>query len=659
MEEFPDIFASLSALDTEAFSDAPDENGISDTTSTLDALSGLNLAPSKRGGYRHGVQGRTATDRKRAQRARSKADALRHIAVLDFETDPADHRTNQKMFPFVAVLYSDQFTPVTIWEEDHARFIEAVLSAIENLPGKFTIYAHNGGSFDYMFLIHKLRGTCMFKGRAIMVAHVGNHEIRDSLHIIPTKLSTYKKDDFDYSKLSARERARYRDDITSYCLKDCEYLFQIVRKFIADFGLKLSIGQAAMSEIKRHYKIDRISEQLDGKLRGVGTDATDSTTYDRPNGHGYFYGGRVECLAGIGRFTGDYRLYDVNSMYPYVMASFKHPIGREYFFRSGSPSQYTAFVHLECDNFGAFVTKGPDGETTATVGHGEFYTTIWEYNTAKRLGLFANERIITCVDCDRFSDFSRFVVPTYANRQLTKKQLVDMPPGSERDHVTMQDMFYKFLLNNGYGKFSQNPRKFKEHYITGPDERPPEEEFPNCGLHPEVATDDYLIWSRRDPERRFNNVGTGASITGAARSVLMEAIHFAEDPIYCDTDSIICRNLPVWAVDLHNENLGAWKVEAHYSDIIICGKKQYAARVEGKSPDEKGGTVYKAKGVKGLVWKDYEDMLEGAIIASVNPFPTLTRNGSQFYMRRNVRATGTSPELSYRAMKQEVRRNVR
>src|SRR6185312_8763742 len=41
----------------------------------------------------------------------------------------------------------------------------------------------------------------------------------------------------------------------------------------------------------------------------------------------WFFGGRVECLAGAGHFVagnGGYKLYDVNSMYPSAMANGLH-----------------------------------------------------------------------------------------------------------------------------------------------------------------------------------------------------------------------------------------------------------------------------------------------------------------------------------------------
>jgi len=133
-------------------------------------------------------------------RVRTKAERERCIAVLDTETDPFDNVLRTQVFPFLAVLYSDQFEPIIIWEENREAFIDAVIAAIEGLPDAYTIYAHNGGKFDFMFLLKRFRGSVKFKGRGIMSCTVGAHELRDSMHIIPEPLANWKKDAFDYAK---------------------------------------------------------------------------------------------------------------------------------------------------------------------------------------------------------------------------------------------------------------------------------------------------------------------------------------------------------------------------------------------------------------------------------------------------------------------------
>jgi hypothetical protein len=572
-------------------------------------------------------------------RAGTREARKRCIAVLDMETDPFDDKTKSAIFPFVCELYSDQFGSIVIWEENVDRFITKVVAAIESLPDHYTIYAHNGGKFDYLFLISKIKGDVKFKGRSIMVAKIGNHELRDSLHILPEKLAAWKKDTFDYSKLKKENRHKFRKDILEYLHNDCVYLFDIVKSFIQEFGLKLSIGQAAFSELKKSYKVEHITEQSDDFLRR------------------YFFGGRVECLAGRGLFDTDYRgnnykLYDVNSMYPSVMANFQHPIGKEYGWRRGEISDQTCFIDIRCKSNGCFVQRADDYDADVANGYGRFHTTIWEYDVAVRYGLVEDAEILGVVDFQRRSDFSKFVVPMYQRRQRVKADMAalrvlgkDTLP--EFEELKKQDLFLKYLLNNAYGKFAQNPRRFKEFYYTETGCAPPKEwmeflaEMNDDDRHkysfPCERTDDFLVWSKPSPGRRYNNVATAASITGAARAVLLEAIQNSVDPIYCDTDSLICKSLS--GVDIHKSNLGSWDLEAEFDRVIIAGKKTYACEVRGY--DEKDDRRYKlrAKGGSGLKWKDFEAMLRNETINNVNRAPTITKTGHQHYLLRRIKAT--------------------
>ena len=593
----------------------------------------------KRGRPLKGDAPMASRERNKEYRNKKSGERKRCIAVLDFETDPFDNVAKTAVYPFAACLYSDQFESVIIWEENRALFIRRVIAAIEALPDRYTIYAHNGGRFDFMFLVHELRGEVSFKGRGIMSAHVGAHELRDSFHIIPEKLAGYKKDNFDYSVLTKAKRCEHRKIIIDYMLNDCIYLFDIVKAFIGEFGLKMSIGQAAMYELRQHYTVKKLSENWDEYLRG------------------YFYGGRVECLTGRSILSGDYKLYDVNSMYPFVMANCLHPIGDffDYDMRAGKPTEDTVFIDLDCTNRGALIGRTLEGETTAGIKRGRFMTTIHEYNMALKYNLISDIEINFCVDCKEQTNFSKFVEPLYQRRLLTKKILGDYRRAGDQSSqafldVKKDDIFLKLLLNNAYGKFAQNPRRFKEHYITDVDEKPPIQwlaslwELPvderDAHLLPEFESDNYWIWSKPSPGRRYNNVGTAASITGAARAVLLEALQLAVDPVYCDTDSIICRELP--GLELDPEKLGAWDLEDEFSKVIINGKKLYSCWYK-KPKLGPGGQIieYKirSKGTSGLKWSDMEDLFNGGSVSMPNFGPTLTRYNDQYYLTRKITAT--------------------
>lgn len=586
------------------------------------------------------------SDNDRQQRCRSKkaTQRLEDIAILDMETDPFDAELKSSIKPFLAVLYSDQFEPVVIWEEDNAKFIRAVIDAIERLPRRFTVYAHNGGKFDFLFLVSLLRGTVKFKGRSLMAAKVGNHDLRDSAHIIPERLAAFAKDKFDYTRNLKHKRDHWRKEIIEYCIADCRYTLDIVKSFVSSYGLKLTIGQAAMGELRKHYDVKRINQGFDNQLRQ------------------FYFGGRVECLSGRGHFKGDYKLYDVNSMYPAVMANCEHPIGdfNDYDLRRGEPGAQTVFVDLYCKNNGALIGRTDEGFTSALIPGGRFRTTIWEYNVAKEYGLIDDVEIIASWDCRLRSNFANFIKPLYDNRLKTKDAMgILKGQGLQTTAAFLDlkkdDIFFKLLLNNSYGKFALNPQNYKEHFLTDPGARPPAEWFVSLeglddearlgSLQPIFSNADYAIWEKPSPSFRYNNVGTAASITGAARAVLLAALQNAREPIYCDTDSIVCAGLS--NVPMHKSELGAWDLEDEFSEVIINGKKLYA--VWHKTPKmltpeqidngSKSEYTVKSKGTARITWDEMLAMLKGENIVKFNRAPTLTKFGDKGYMQRSIRAT--------------------
>jgi hypothetical protein len=560
-----------------------------------------------------------APTRKQREVKRRRAKKRQSIAILDMETDPFNNETQENVFPFLAVLYSDDFETVVIWDEDHETFVSRLFDAIHALPGKYTIFAHNGGKFDFMFLVNRLRGAVSFKGRGIMRATIGDHELRDSYHIIPEKLASMMKEDFDYTKLYKKDRDKHRQSIIDYCISDCANLLYFVKRFIDKYGFKISVGVAAIAKLGESYRVEKVTQFQDAQLRK------------------FFFGGRVECIAGAGYFAGAYKLYDVNSMYPFVMSSFRHPIGSEYVSRSGNPSVNTVFLRLQCQNNGALLARNDDGDLVATIREGEFCTTIWEYQAALDLGLIADVKILECIDNFNRTNFEKFVTPLYSRRAEEKARLDTLVAGThEYEECKAEVLFLKLIMNNAYGKFAQNPRRYKEHFISDPGLPSPVDDFGSYGDMPEYLGADYWIWSRPAPELRFNNVGTAASITGGARSILMRAIAAAKNPIYCDTDSLICEELS--GHDLHHTRLGAWDLEKDISELIVCGKKLYAYKSPGGQK-----TIIKSKGTAGLAWDDMLALLHGETRVVTNRGPTLTRTGRQHYIRREIRATAKLP----------------
>lgn len=566
----------------------------------------------------------SGAERQKAYRRRQKKFKQDHIGLLDFETDPFDNKRQDILIePFICCIYhGGEF--VIIQDDDASKLIDKIFLYIETLDEPWIFYAHNGGRFDFRFMEHKLRGKVNYKGSSLMRAEIGKCEIRDSSHILPIALKEYNKEKFEYWKMEKKNRHKHMAEIIDYVKSDCENTLKLIRKFIEKNGFKISIGAAALAQLRKDYDIESVTDHTDSLLRP------------------YFRGGRVECLGGMGYFEGDYLYLDVNSMYPDVMAHVKHPIGSQYIFRDGAPNSDTFFLTVECDNYGALLKYDEENhELTSEIRHGEFKTTIHEYQAALELGLIDNVKIIECVDNMKSTDFSKFVLPRYADRQETKRQLKILKQAGKEEtaeylDIHGEDLLIKLELNNAYGKTAQNPRKFKEYVFTDPRENP--DPSTGSGWNLETSNSDYWVWSRPNPDVRFLNVGTGASITGAARAKLLRAIHVAKNPIYCDTDSLICESAD--ALEMDNETLGAWKIETRVKKLIVAGKKLYAYETE------EGKKKFRSKGTSGWTWEEMLALLRddpstgsGCVIVKTNFAPTLTRGGGQAYVSRTVRAT--------------------
>ena len=209
------------------------------------------------------------------------------------------------------------------------------------------------------------------------------------------------------------------------------------------------------------------------------------------------------------------------------------------------------------------------------------------------------------------------------------------------------------MLNSSYGKFAQNGENFFDWKITGGHERPTTESWKPAYVE---KGGEYIIWKRpllaKDVERIYKNVATGASITGAARAILLAGISTADRPLYCDTDSIICRNLPLRT---SNTQLGSWKVEDVGNILAIAGKKLYALFSYEKPELEKGcewkqekvtlptgEKVYcikKAhKGGK-LTGLEIYRIAMGETIVNRNPVPAKKLDGSVQFTERKFRRT--------------------
>ncbi len=154
------------------------------------------------------------------------------IAVLDLETDPFEHGT--MIHPFCAGFYDgSHFLP--IWSAD---CVKQMVDHLHTIKTPLTIYAHNGGRFDFFYFIKYIARELRIVNGRIIQASLGIHELRDSFAIMPFALETYKKTPIDYDKFKADVREKHRDEIVSYLRDDCTDLHTLCSTFVEEFGAR-------------------------------------------------------------------------------------------------------------------------------------------------------------------------------------------------------------------------------------------------------------------------------------------------------------------------------------------------------------------------------------------------------------------------------------
>jgi len=524
------------------------------------------------------------------------------IAVLDLETDPFEY--GKMVYPFVAGFYDGE-TFISWWHED---CVEKSVAYLTDRKDPLCIYAHNGGRFDFFYYLPYIHDSLRIVNGRIIQAKLGKHEVRDSYAIMPFALEQYKKTPIDYAHFKRKVRDKHRDEIVSYLRDDCVDLHTLCVAFRQEFGDKLTIGSASMQQLKKFHQFKTGSQEYDGKLREK-----------------FYYGGRNQVFRS-GVVHGNIHVFDVNSMYPSVMRGALHPLSTG-LYRGTTIDERTAFISCKGRNDGAFCCRSETGGLDFTRTFGVFHTTIHEWNAALETGTFRPQRIIETIGFSVRGSFNEFVDHFYNVRNRAK---------AEGDKI--RTLFYKFVLNSAYGKFGQNPLNYCDWFITHQDELPHEwhECVKSCDAEcrekwtPSYMCNEYIIWSRPLKALHFFNIATGSSITGAARAELLKGLSHATNPLYCDTDSIICESLDMPCSDT---DLGSWKLEASGSMAAIAGKKLYAIF------DADGACIKKAHKGARLDGQEILRIARGESIESFNPVPHFKFDGSHTFTRRNITAT--------------------
>lgn len=522
---------------------------------------------------------------------KKKRTSEKEIIAIDAETDPFERGVKPE--PFIWGAYNGH----EYWEFENVDELVDFLSVRD-----CTVYAHNGGKFDYHFLLHRLESyqNIMVIGGRLAKFTIGNAEFRDSYNILPAPLRAFNKEEIEYWKMKKEHRQKYMAEIQDYLYWDCYYLWGVIDEYIKTYGKHLTFASSALKQW----------EKIDGK-----TEQTNENFYN--SFQPYYYGGRVECFSN-GVIRGDINIADINSAYPYAMTH-DHATGSNYIIHNEMPRRMEqSFIRLRAKSWGAFPFRTKDGLFFPNDGIEREYTvTGWELKTALATSTAEIVSIVETIEFAKRINFTPYVSHFFKLKDDAKKA---------GDNTKYQ--FAKFFLNSLYGKFAANPEKYNEFQLMEMADvmAAGEEgwEFSN-----ELQGRALMQKPLPDYKRVYYNLATAASVTGFVRAMLWEAICGTDKPLYCDTDSVFFtgnHKLPLSA------KLGDWDIEGHGSEMAIAGKKLYSVKLDN------GKFKNASKGVR-LSEKDIFKIANGETVLHENIAPNYSIKRGVNFIDRNVKTT--------------------
>lgn len=535
--------------------------------------------------------------------------------------------------PFIWGLYGEKG-----YEEFDStdKFVSAIINK------RIILYAHNGGKFDFIFLLDYVGETKVqiINGRIVSMM-LGSCELRDSFSIIPVPLKDFGfKKDIDHWKLEKKLRHKYMNEIKAYLYQDCKGLYDGVIQYRLVAGKQKTIASNAMAFAKT-LGIDpgKTNHRFDTKMRR------------------FFFGGRCECFKfGTHR---NIKLLDIRSAYPYAMLQ-DHATGSDFQIQpdlSGLSQTdiQRSFIVLECFSRGAFPLRMPSG-LSFPHEFNEYYVTGWEYLTAQKFGLIDQINIKHVYCTGKTINFAPYVNHWFHYKASHNKK-------TDPVNYTIG----KIMMNSLYGKLAQNPSRYYDYKIVKAGQ--PIDEDNGWELHTEYGNHEIhrreSLWKWKfelgvewQAKGIYNNVATGASITGFTRSHLLHAMQsIGQDHIiYCDTDGLVTDTNSDLSKLSFSEAIGNWDNEGTAAIGHFAGKKLYAIKLaDGKyklaNKGSKLNQVTVTKIIEGeeITYFETDDaaafdkltkLINGETVRWDNPAPTFSIDGRAQFIHRDIRATG-------------------
>lgn len=521
------------------------------------------------------------------------------LCTFDIETDYPDNPTDILLVGF----YDGEIYRCFDNMDDFIKFV------IRKKYYNYNIYAHNGGRFDFKFLLDSLNNfdydfhivdvngnilqiqipTQYYrndKGELLIKYTINFRDsymlMKDSLHKLSHSFNVpHKKVEcnfFDRSKKDYVDKFDNWGMFREYLEYDCKGLYECIKLFenvIHDYGgnIKLTIASTALSLFRNNYLkswIYPINKEIKiGHLLGKDIKINIENEIRK-----YYIGGRTE----IDKRYGEYLFYyDINSLYPYMMFNYDFPVSAPLFILPEQISKNDKGFFM-CDIYYDNCKSGLPflpmklfnknfNKLIYPVGKWSGLYDIDVINYAKSLGYKIDIKYGFIFDYEPI--FKNFITDMYSLRK-------------ENDSY---NIIFKYFMNTSYGKYAQ--KRETSQIIKMKDL----ELFKDMDIEPYI--DDlglYKVKKQIDSNHIIPSISS--RVTQLAQLELYKWYEKADYDIYMsDTDSFITsKHLN------SSKNLGDIKLEYTIDKGVFLFPKFYC--FEGQ--EEKTGNSITVKRMKGF-----------------------------------------------------------
>lgn len=453
---------------------------------------------------------------------------------------------------------------------------------------RYKIYFHNGGRYDFLFLIEKLFelgkvDMIQKSGGFIAIFFESKQGIKitfaDSIALFPASLEKLINDfNIEYKKIPIDFSIEHKFidiQLREHLKNDCLSLYKIIEKFYDVEGfLSFTVASHALKVFLKKF--------FNGTIWNV------SDSFDFYFREKYYKGGRVEVYKGYGK---NLYYYDINSLYPSVMLE-AMPLGspiKTDVYKKNKIGFYEIKL-LEETNFliSPLSIKTKKGNYYVNGEKGDIFNVL-----SNELEYLIEKKIKFNILSGYYFDKQSKIFEGYVNYYYKQKK--------ESKNET-ERYIAKLMLNSLYGKFGQ---RLDGEVIEQLNEK-------NKDLDNKIY-DSYndLVLVHKKLNVHIKGVYISAYITALARIKhlrLMDSVGH-ENIYYCDTDSLITsKQLKV------SKEIGDIKLEDKIKEGVFITAKVYGyINSEGKEVTHYKGfskNIFAYNDLKKLLKNEKNELVE-------------------------------------------------